>query len=554
MSKLLKTLSLAATMALSTVPMARGEGFAGAFLAAKSANIANDYQEAAYYYTQAMIAEPENGFIMQGGLFAFVALGDVNAAEAIARKMAAADFKDEYAHTIMITGAFKREDYSTALGLLADPSFEMNPLIKQLLSGWALVGMGEAEAGLEALTAPSENEAITAFGLYNKGLALAYLGDLPAADRVFASGDAYVNRGAVLSHAQILAALGRPEDALALMTKGAGASFSDRGSDDLRARLVAGEPVEFERVRSPQEGAAETFLVLADALSNDGSERLTLLYARLATSLHPENAEALLLIGDTLTTQKQYELALDAYSAVPNDSPLAFNAILGRAQNLRQQGDLGRAIDTLRAALDIEPDAISLWQSLGDVLRQNGDLPEAREAYGEAINLLPAPDIRAAWQLYYARAVVEHRADNWPAAEADFQQALKLFPDQPDVLNYLGYSLVDQGLNLDEALKMIETAVKAKPDSGAIADSLGWVYYRLGRYEDAEAAMEIAVKLLPVDPILSDHYGDVLWMVDRKREARFQWRRALSYGPEEADAERIRDKLERGLDAVLADE
>jgi len=554
MSKLLKTLSLAATMALSTVPMVRGEGFAGAFLAAKSANVANDYEDAAYYYTQAMIAEPDNGYIMQGGLFAFVAVADVAAAEAIARKMAAAGFKDEYAHTVMITGAFEREDYSAAVSLMADLSFDLNPLIKQLLTGWALVGMGKVDAGLAALETPSDNNAINAFGLYNKGLVLSYQGNLEAAEAVFSAGGAYVNRGAVLAHAQILAGLGRYDDALALMVNGAGATFVDRASNLLRARLAAHEVVETRRVTSPKEGAAETFLALGDALNGDGSERLGLLYARLASALHPENAEALLLIGDILTAQGQYDLALEAYDSVPSASPLALSAKLGRAQNLRQSGDLDGAIDTLRAALEIKPDGISLWQSLGDVLRQNDDLEAAQAAYTTSIQLLPASDLRAAWQLFYARAIVEHRADNWPAAEADFREALRLFPDQPDVLNYLGYSLVDQGLNLDEALGMIETAAKAKPDSGAIADSLGWVYYRLGRYEDAEAAMEIAVKLLPVDPILSDHYGDVLWMVDRKREARFQWRRALSYGPEEGEAERIRDKLERGLDAVLADE
>ncbi len=554
MANLLKTLSLAATMALSAVPMARSEGFAGAFLAAKSANIANDYVDAAYYYTQAMIAEPDNGYIMQGGLFAFVAAGDVPAAEAIARKMAAADFKDEYAHTVMITGAFEREDYGVALGLMADPGFEINPLTKQLLSGWALIGMGEAEAGIETLTAPSESEAITAFGLYNKGLALAFLGEYSAAEAVFSGGGAYVNRGAVLAHVQILSALGRGDDALAMMVNGAGNSFTDREFDDLRARLAAGGAIGFERIRTPQEGAAETFLVLADALSSENSQRLALLYARLATHLQPENAEALLLIGDVLTQQAQFDLALNAYDAVPDADPLALDAKMGRALNLRQNGDLDGAIITLRAALEIKPDGISLWKSLGDVLRQNDDLEAAKDAYSNAIDLLPAADIRAAWRLYYARAIVEHRADNWPAAEADFRQALALNPEQPDALNYLGYSLVDRGEKLDEALGMIETAVNARPNSGAIADSLGWVYYRLGRFEDAETAMETAVKLLPVDPILSDHFGDVLWMVDRKREARFQWRRALSYGPEEAEAERLREKLSRGLDAVLADE
>lgn len=554
MANWLKTLSLAGTVALLAVPSARSEGFAGPFLAAKSANIANDYTNAAYYFTQAMIAEPDNGFIMQGGLFAFVATGDVAAAEAIARKMAAAGFKDEYAHTLMIARALARKDYNMSLGLLADSSFDINPLVKQLLTGWALIGLGEQAEGLATFTGPSENEAITAFGLYNKGLALAYLGDMATADAVFSTGGAYVNRGAVLAHAQILAALGNHADALDLLNNGAGASIVDREFEALRARLTAGDRVEFSRVKSPQDGAAETFLVLADALNSDKSQRLALFYARLALALKPESAEALLLTGDILTDQKQYSQALSAYDSVLDDDPLALDAKTGRALNLRRSGDLDGAIATLRDALEIEPDSISIWQSLGNILRQNKDFAGARTAYSKAINLLPVPDIRAAWQLYYARAVVEHRADDWPAAEADFRQALVLNPDQPDALNYLGYSLVERREKLDEALAMIETAAKARPDSGAIADSLGWVYYQLGRFDEAEAAMETAVKLLPVDPILSDHFGDVLWMVDRKREARFQWRRALSYGPDEAAAVRIRDKLARGLDAVLADE
>ncbi len=554
MPNLLKTLSVAATLMLASLPMARGQGFAGAFLAAKSANIANDYAGAAYYYTQALAGDPDNGPIMQGAMFAYVASGDVPAGAAIARRMAVAGFTDEYAQTVLVAQALGGQDYEAALRLLADADFDFNPLVRQLVAGWSLTGMGLPEAGIKAFTEETGNEAITSFGLYNKGLALAYAGDFSAAEAVFATGEAYVNRGALLAHAQILAELGRADEAFALMTAGPGGSLTDRESDALRVALDEGKPVDFARVASPQDGVAEIFLVLGDALNGDDSKRLGLLYARLAQFLQPENAEALLLIGDILTGQEQYELALKAYDAVPEASPLALNAKIGKALNLQQNGKLDEAITTLRAALEIKPDSISLWQSLGDVLRRNHQPEEARMAYTSAIDLLPDPDIPAAWRLYYARAVVEHRAEDWPAAEADFRQALKLNPGQPDVLNYLGYSLVERREKLGEALEMIEEAVAAKPESGAIADSLGWVYYRLGRYEEAEAAMEIAVQLLPVDPIISDHYGDVLWMVDRKREARFQWRRALSYGPEEADAARIRDKLARGLDAVLADE
>ncbi len=554
MPRLLKYLSLSAALLLSAAPMAYSEGFSGSFLAARSANIANDYADAAYYYTRAMAEKPENGFIMQGAMFAFVAAGDTPAAAEIAGKMAAADVADEYAHTVLIAAAFERGDYDAALGLLGDPAFNINPLVSQMLTGWALIGRGDDTAAYAAFTAAADNEAIASFGRYNKALALAYRGDFAAADTLFREGGAYVNRGSLLTHAQVLAELGNTDSALSLMARGPGSQFIDRESDALRRALVDGKPVVFDRITTPADGAAETFLVLGDALNGDGSDRLALLYGRLAQFLQPDNAEALLLIGDILTAQRQYELALEAYDAVPADDPLVLSAKIGRALTLRQNNQLDAAITTLRAALALKPDELSLWRSLGDVLRQNQQPEAARTAYSAAIDLLPDPDLPAAWRLYYARAIVAQRAGDWPPAEADFRRALRLNPDQPDALNYLGYSLVERGEKLDEALGMIETAVAAKPDSGAIADSLGWVYYQLGRFEEAETAMETAVKLLPVDPILSDHFGDVLWKVGRKREARFQWRRALSYGPEESDANRIRDKLDRGLDAVLADE
>ncbi|MEL6934978.1 MAG: tetratricopeptide repeat protein, partial [Pseudomonadota bacterium] len=147
----------------------------------------------------------------------------------------------------------------------------------------------------------------------------------------------------------------------------------------------------------------------------------------------------------------------------------------------------------------------------------------------------------------------------WESAEADFRKALELNPDHPQVMNYLGYSLVEKRIKLDEALDMIERAVKAQPDSGHIVDSLGWVLYRLGRYEEAIGHMERAAELMPVDPVVNDHLGDVLWAVGRFFEAEFQWKRALSFVDEDKpspdiDPDRIRRKLEVGLDVVLEEE
>jgi Flp pilus assembly protein TadD len=245
----------------------------------------------------------------------------------------------------------------------------------------------------------------------------------------------------------------------------------------------------------------------------------------------------------------QFELAVEIYGAVPADHPLALEATIGRSDAFVRTGRSDEAITTLQDLIAAEPQAFAVHAQLGDLLRRDERFTEAAAAYSQAVELIDQEDPRF-WFLFYARGICYEQIDEWDAAEADFRKALRLSPDQASVLNYLGYSLVEQRRNLDEALTMIERAVALEPESGYIVDSLAWVYFRLGRYQEAVAPMERAVELLPTDPIVNDHLGDVYWKVGRQREARFQWERALSFEPTEEDAERIRLKLELGLDAV----
>jgi Flp pilus assembly protein TadD len=232
-------------------------------------------------------------------------------------------------------------------------------------------------------------------------------------------------------------------------------------------------------------------------------------------------------------------------------------AELGRAEAMRNAGDPEGAIAALQELSGTHPELAMVHVTLGDMLRREERFAEATVAYDRAIGLFGTEE-EAQWVVYFSRGITHEREDRWPEAEADFRKALELRPDQPQVLNYLGYSLVEMKTNLDEALSMIERAVAAEPESGYIVDSLGWVLYRLGRYDEALVQMERAVELLPVDPVVNDHLGDVYWAVGRKREAEFQWHRALSFigmgDSTDAEPDRIRRKLEIGLDAVLAEE
>lgn len=295
-------------------------------------------------------------------------------------------------------------------------------------------------------------------------------------------------------------------------------------------------------------------MLMAEALSNDDAGRLALFFARLAAYLEPGRADALIMAGDLLVDDGQGELALLAYAAVAPDDPLALTALSGQVAVWQATDRTDMAIDALLAATRRSVDNISLLNMLGDALRRQQRWAESAIAYSQAIAAAPNPEAVGLSRMYFSRAISRERAGDWPGAEEDFRLALRLQPNQANVLNYLGYSLVDRGENLDEALGMIQRAMELRPNDGLITDSLAWAYFQLGRYQDALDPMQKAVLLRPDEPVLNDHYGDVLWMVGRQREARFQWERALLAPDADVDPARVRDKLARGLDAVLADE
>ena len=334
---------------------------------------------------------------------------------------------------------------------------------------------------------------------------------------------------------------------------------TDPELDGLIAALKDEKPVPFTHVPDPLAGMAEVFFTFAAVLkSENAGDYYVLLYARVARYLRPDHLDALLLTADLLENLGQYKLAIDEYATVPADDPTYHAAELGRADALRRSGKEDQAIEVLKQLARSHGDLAVVHSTLGDILRAGEDWAGAIAAYDRALEMVPEGN-RMRWILYYSRGIAHERSGDMAGSEADFRAALAIEPEQPQVLNFLGYSLVEQQRNLDEALDMIERAVLASPDSGYIVDSLGWVLYRLGRYTEAVTKMERAVELLAVDPVINDHLGDVYWAVGRKREAEFQWRRAVSFvDPDDADGEadpdRIRRKLEIGLDKLLEEE
>ncbi len=529
-------------------------GLAGPYLAARLAVRDGDHREAAAYFEQALRADPNNPLLISNAVFANAALGRWDTAASIAEDLPVDAAGQELAGLVTFVDTVRSGDLSRAREAV-DQGRGGGPFVDELSLGWLEFGAGDMDRAVSAFEELAEDPALSELGWLHLGLARAAVGDFEGAEEILSgerAGRISQTERVVRARAEILVQLGRRADALDLLD-----GYTQRVPDPallaLQARIGAGAEGPYNFVTDWQAGVSEVFFTVAQAFGPDRQGNLPLIYARAAYGISPANTDAILLAGELLSDGEQYDLAAETYGTVPEGDDQFVEAQMGRAEALEQLGALDDALATLQDLAEAQPTLAPIHAALGDTLRRAERCAEAIDSYTAALDLVDTSQSRY-WFLHYTRAICYHETDNWPPAEADFRQALALNPDQPQVLNYLGYSLVEQRRSLDEALDMIERAAAARPDSGYIVDSLAWVYYRLGRFDEAVEPMERAAELLPTDPIINDHLGDVYWVVGREREARFQWERALSLDPAEEDAERIRMKLDIGLDAVLEQE
>jgi tetratricopeptide (TPR) repeat protein len=553
MSGTLTALILAA--ALGAPLLADEKIDSGAYLAARIAESENDFRAAATWYGKAIIADSGNAQLLDGAILAEIGIADFTlATEAAKLRKGLGGDPSQLAEVALLADEAKREDYAAIIAASVEGR-DIGDLVNALVVAWAKVGEGKMSEALEDFDAVTKRRGFEAFGYFHKALALASVGDFEGADEILsgkAAGPVTVMRHGVFAHAQILSQLERNADAIALLDRAFGTA-PDPIVDDVRRRLQAGEPIPFDTVTSARDGIAEVFFSISTALSGEADPVYTLLHLRVAGYLRPDHSDVLLFTADVLEELGQHDLAAETYASFPPEDPSFVTAEIGRAGALKSQGKADAAIEALQTLARAHGDLQRVQFALAELLRSEERFDEAEQAYTAAIDLGKAADAED-WVLYFYRGICHEQSKDWAPAEADFRKALELNATQPQVLNYLGYGLVDRGEKLDEALGMIEKAVAADPEQGYIIDSLAWAYFKLGRYAEALAPMERASLLEPVDPIVTDHLGDIYWMNDRKLEARFQWRRALSFEPTETDQKRILRKLEVGLDAVMAEE
>ncbi|WP_430910747.1 tetratricopeptide repeat protein [Methylobacterium sp. sgz302541] len=530
------------------------ESLEGNFLSAYIAGASRDTAAAASFYKEAVKGDPRNAELLERAFVSLLADGSLPDAFRAAERLSSKDGANGLAQLALGVRQIKAGQWAAARqnftksgrGAAAD-------LTATLLTAWAYAGAGDGKRALETISRLKGERYYNTFRDYHAGLIASVVGDQAEAERRLKTAyEADHNTLRIVdAYARQEAQMGRTDLAIQAYTEFDNLVPRHPIVRDALDKLKDGKPLG-RLVNTAQEGAAEVLYGLGSAGSTQGDELPAIVYLRLALYLTPEHGLGRLTLADTLDRMKQPEKANEAYALIPASSPLKLNADIQIGLNLEQMGKGDEALAHLDAAMKAHPDNIDVVTALGNVQRSRKKYEEAAETYTKAIALIGNRPQANYWTTYYFRGTAYERAKQWPKAEADLKKALELVPaSQPgaraQVLNYLAYSWVDQNMNIDEAFKMLKQAVDASPRDGMIIDSLGWAYFRLGRWDEALRELEKAIELKPGDPTINDHLGDAYWRAGRRLEGKFQWQHAKDLNPEPDDLAKINDKLKNGL-------
>ncbi|MBT6883235.1 MAG: tetratricopeptide repeat protein [Rhodospirillaceae bacterium] len=521
----------------------------GNYLAGRHAQSERDLDAAVTYLSAALGAVPNAPDLLRRTFVLMTIEGRINEALPLAKRLVKKKSKTPIANLALAVEAIKKgDDKLLQQRLKSQPAEGINGFTRPVMEAWSLAGAQKPDAALKALK-PLDGNAGSQ-GLYDMhhALILDFAGREKAAEAAYqdiAKGE----RGPSFRLVQHLGRLyernGRATEAKALYQRYVEDTPGTALLDAAFRRLAAkNKPPKI--IRDGRDGAAEALFNIANSLRQQRARETALVLGRLALWLKPKFPIAQIMVADILEDDQRYLRANAIYKAIGEGSAFRNSADLRRALNLNALKQTDAAITLMRSltkkrATDPQPVV-----SLGDLLRRHERWDGAIDAYTEAIKRVGTIEKRH-WRMLYTRGIVLERAKRWEEAEKDFLKALEFEPEQPYVLNYLGYSWVDRGINLERAQDMIRTAVKRRPNDGYIIDSLGWVYYRIGKYKKAVLELERAVQIRPEDPVINDHLGDAYWRVGRKLEAQFQWTRSLSLKPNDEVAAEVRKKLKDGL-------
>jgi len=520
----------------------------GSYLAARHAGQQRDAAAAAAFYQAALKRDPKNGELLDRAFLSYLVDGNIDDAVKFAERVVQADKNDRVARLVLGVHALKQKRYPAARrDLTQSARGPITDLTATLLAAWSQYGAGDAKRAVASIDRLAGPDWYAIFKDLHAGMIYDLAGNQKEAGKRFEH--AYKLDSSAL---RVVEAYGSwmsrnrsPKEALAIFEAFDKVLPNHPLVVESMNKLKAGEKLP-ALVSNAQTGAGEALYGLGASLGRRGGEDLGLVYLQLSLYLTPSHPLALLSLADLYESLKKPDLAIKIYERIPANSPLHRNAAIQMAANLDTLDRADEAEKHLQALIKQRPADLEAIMALGNVLRGHKKFAECADVYSKGVDTLKNPE-KANWVIFYFRGICYERSKQWPKAEADLKKALDLFPEQPHVLNYLGYSWIDQGVHLDDGMAMIKKAVQQRPDDGYIVDSLGWAYFRIGNYEEAVKQLERAIELKPEDPTINDHLGDAYWRIGRLLEARFQWAHARDLKPDPEELPKIEQKLKDGL-------
>ena len=581
------------TLAIACILLAQAGPFAGAsetagtdprvgdYLAARMAAFESRFDQAAEWLSAVDDAVPESPQLLRNLLLFRIGSGDFEGSLDAARRLNAIEpGTDEIVINTLAVGDFAEGDFNSALERYLDSELELGSAFLSILMGWTHFTNNDAEAAYEVLESHDPADQLLPFVKFHQALIQALEGEFGMADETVLSIPDLPNPekfmpatlvGELLVlRVHLLAAQGLHGEAelVSSLTPAGVPELTSARLNFLNQRLGQGETFGFHYSDGAADGISRFISEIGRSFARNGNSNAALVWARFAAFLNPNDTALALEIADIFGDLESWEMARAVQEGVPEDDPLYRLAEVGRAESLYRLHRTEDALEAFEALIASPLVDADVHLALGNIHSHESNYEQALASFDAAVELIeegtdaqpagPAqrPQPASDWLAYYYRGIALERLGRWQESKVDFRRALIDSQQNPYVLNYLGYTLADRNEELEEARQLISEAVEQMPDNGAFVDSLGWVLYRLGEFDEAVTQMELAIKLEPQDPVVMDHLGDVYWMVDRKREAVYQWQRALAYSDdhEYVDVARIKRKLEVGLDEVLAAE